>query len=37
MNDPTPGQKEAVAEAAITAAAIQIGFVALRPACEGGR
>jgi hypothetical protein len=37
MNDLTPSQKGAVAEAAITAAAIQIGFVVLRPACEGGR
>src|SRR5207302_1528171 len=33
----TPSQKGAVAEAAITSAAIQLGFVVLRPACEGGR
>jgi PD-(D/E)XK nuclease superfamily protein len=37
MHDLTPSQKGAVAEAAITAAAIQLGFVVLRPACEGGR
>ncbi|TMK25315.1 MAG: hypothetical protein E6G62_05650 [Actinobacteria bacterium] len=37
MNGLTPSQKGAVAEAAITAAAIQLGFVVLRPACEGGR
>jgi hypothetical protein len=33
----TPSQKGAAAEAAITAAAIQLGLVVLRPACEGGR
>jgi hypothetical protein len=37
MNDLTPSQKGAVAEAAITAAAIQLGLVVLRPLCEGGR
>ena len=37
MNDLTPSQKGAVAEAAITAAAIQLGLVVLRPVCEGGR
>ncbi|HWW90176.1 MAG TPA: group I intron-associated PD-(D/E)XK endonuclease [Solirubrobacteraceae bacterium] len=37
MNELTPSQKGAVAEAAITAAAIQLGLVVLRPLCEGGR
>jgi hypothetical protein len=37
VNDLTPSQKGAVAEAAITAAAIQLGFVVLRPLCEGRR
>ncbi len=37
MNDLTPSQKGAVAEAAITAMAIQLGLVVLRPQCEGGR
>ncbi len=37
MNDLTPSQKGAVAEAAITAMAIQLGMVVLRPLCEGGR
>jgi PD-(D/E)XK endonuclease len=37
VNDLTPSQKGAVAEAAITAAAIQLGLVVLRPLCEGGR
>lgn len=33
----TPSQKGAIAEAAFTAAAIQLGLLVLRPACEGGR
>jgi hypothetical protein len=37
MHDLTPSQKGAVAEAAITAAAIQLGLVVLRPLCEGRR
>jgi PD-(D/E)XK endonuclease len=37
MNDLTPSQKGAVAEAAITAAAVQLGLLVLRPVCEGGR
>ena len=37
MNDLTPSQKGAVAEAAITVAAIQLGLMVLRPLCEGGR
>jgi len=37
MNGLTPSQKGAVAEAAITAAAIQLGLVVLRPLCEGRR
>ncbi len=37
VNDLTPSQKGAVAEAAITAMAIQLGLVVLRPLCEGGR
>jgi PD-(D/E)XK endonuclease len=36
MDHLTPSQKGAVAEAAITAAAIQLGLVVLRPLCEGG-
>jgi hypothetical protein len=37
MDHLTPSQKGAVAEAAITVAAIQLGLVVLRPLCEGGR
>jgi hypothetical protein len=37
MDDLTPSQKGAVAEAAVTAAAVQLGFLVLRPVCEGGR
>jgi hypothetical protein len=37
MDDLTPSQKGAVAEAAITAMAIQLGLVVLRPMAEGGR
>jgi hypothetical protein len=37
VDDLTPSQKGAVAEAAITAMAIQLGLVVLRPMCEGGR
>lgn len=37
MDDLTPSQKGAVAEAAITAMVIQLGLVVLRPMCEGGR
>jgi hypothetical protein len=37
MHDLTPSQKGAVAEAAIAAAAIQLGLVVLRPLCEGRR
>lgn len=33
----TPSQKGAIAEAAFTAAAIELGLFVLRPACEGGR
>jgi hypothetical protein len=33
----TPSQKGAAAEAAITARAIELGLVVLRPLCEGGR
>jgi hypothetical protein len=33
----TPSQKGAAAEAAIAAAAIELGLVVLRPLCEGGR
>jgi hypothetical protein len=33
----TPSQKGAAAEAAITAAVIQLGFTVLRPLCEGRR
>jgi hypothetical protein len=37
MDGLTPSQKGAVAEAAITAAAIQLGLTVLRPLCEGRR
>jgi len=37
VDDLTPSQKGAVAEAAITAMAIQLGLVVLRPLCEGRR
>jgi PD-(D/E)XK endonuclease len=37
MNDLTPSQKGAVAEAAIAAMAIRLALVVLRPLCEGGR
>jgi PD-(D/E)XK endonuclease len=37
VDDLTPSQKGAVAEAAITAMAIQLGLVVLRPMAEGGR
>ena len=37
MVDLTPSQKGAVAEAAFTAAAIELGLVVLRPLCEGRR
>lgn len=33
----TPSQKGAVSEAAITAAAIELGYTVLRPLCEGRR
>jgi hypothetical protein len=33
----TPSQKGAAAEAAITARAIELGLIVLRPLCEGGR
>ena len=33
----TPSQKGAVAEARVAAAAIELGFVVLRPLCEGAR
>lgn len=33
----TPSQKGAVAEAAVTAAAVSMGVLVLRPVCEGGR
>jgi PD-(D/E)XK endonuclease len=33
----TPSQKGAVAEAAVTSAAIQLGLTVLRPLCEGRR
>jgi hypothetical protein len=33
----TPSQKGAAAEAAVTAAAIELGLVVLRPLCEGRR
>lgn len=37
MLDLTPSQKGAVAEAAITTAAIELGLTVLRPLCEGRR
>jgi hypothetical protein len=37
MNELTPSQKGAAAEAAITAEAIQLGLTVLRPLCEGRR
>jgi hypothetical protein len=37
MPELTPSQKGAAAEAAVTAAAIDLGLVVLRPLCEGGR
>lgn len=37
MQELTPSQKGAVAEAAITASAIQLGLTVLRPLCEGRR
>ncbi|MGO9319258.1 MAG: group I intron-associated PD-(D/E)XK endonuclease [Solirubrobacteraceae bacterium] len=37
MDDLTPSQKGAAAEAAITAMAIQLGLTVLRPLCEGRR
>jgi hypothetical protein len=37
MNELTPSQKGAVAEAAITAMTIQLGLTVLRPLCEGRR
>jgi hypothetical protein len=37
MRELTPSQKEAAAEAAITAAVIQLGLTVLRPLCEGRR
>jgi hypothetical protein len=37
VEDLTPSQKGAVAEAAITAAAVELGLVVLRPVCEGHR
>jgi hypothetical protein len=37
VDDLTPSQKGAVAEAGITGLAIQLGLVVLRPLCEGGR
>jgi hypothetical protein len=37
MVELTPSQKGAAAEAAITAAVIQLGFTVLRPLCEGQR
>jgi hypothetical protein len=37
VNDLTPSQKGAVAEAAITAMTIQLGLTVLRPLCEGRR
>jgi hypothetical protein len=33
----TPSQKGAIAEAAVSAAAVELGFVVLRPLCEGSR
>lgn len=37
MDELTPSQKGAAAEAAITAAVIQLGLTVLRPLCEGRR
>jgi len=37
VRDLTPSQKGAAAEAAITAAAIQLGLTVLRPLCQGRR
>src|ERR1039458_614405 len=37
MGNLTPSQKGAAAEAAITAAVIQLGLTVLRPLCEGRR
>jgi hypothetical protein len=37
MRELTPSQKGAAAEAAITAAVIQLGLTVLRPLCEGRR
>jgi hypothetical protein len=37
MDELTPSQKGAVAEAAIAAAAIELGLIVLRPLCEGVR
>ena len=37
MDELTPSQKGAAAEAAITAAAIRLDLTVLRPLCEGGR
>jgi hypothetical protein len=37
MQDLTPSQKGAVAEAEVAAAAIRLGVVVLRPLCEGAR
>jgi hypothetical protein len=37
VNQLTPSQKGAAAEAAISAAAIQLGLTVLRPLCEGRR
>jgi len=37
MNELTPSQKGAAAEAAIAAAVIELGLIVLRPLCEGAR
>jgi hypothetical protein len=37
MRELNPSQKGAVAEAAITTAAVELGFTVLRPLCEGRR
>jgi hypothetical protein len=37
MRELTPSQKGAAAEAAITAAVIELGLTVLRPLCEGRR
>lgn len=37
MSTLTPSQKGAIAEAEIAAAATRLGFVVLRPLCDGGR